>query len=278
MPSKTATTLTLDSIGQFRLWLSAKGRSDRTARAYSTDVRVMLSELGETSLEKAEFEMAAMNWLTANRRRVAPKTTARRLTSLRAYSQWAGWGDPLADYSAPAAPPGQPHPLPEGIEGVRRLIETARGEHIKALVALCGLCGLRISEALEVKPSDFDVRSMALKVHGKGEKIRYVPVSEEAWKHLCRPVVRSFADGRDAPVVGLHDRYAREAISRLGEKAGLKRHIASHDLRATFATAVYDATLDIRLVQEILGHSSVVTTQVYTGVRFKAMREAVELS
>lgn len=116
---------------------------------------------------------------------------------------------------------------------------------------------------------------MMLYVRGKGDKVRMVPVSESAWSVLAVSVVRSKLNGNE-PIVGLRDRFARRVITELGVKADLKRHISSHDLRATFATAAYDACLDQRVVQELLGHSSGQRTEVYIGRSASQMRSAVE--
>lgn len=276
MLSQAVTTLTHESIEMFRSSLYALGRSDNTTKAYTTDLKVLLKELETDSIPMDEFKFTAMNWLTANRKKVSAKTTSRRLTSVKRFSEWAGWGINFDEYSAPPIPPGQPHPLPEGIDGIKRMILHANQESHVALVALCGLCGCRVSEALAVKPSDFDLNEMTLAVFGKGEKVRIVPVSSLAWEYLQRPVVRAFCDsGRE--VVGLKDRHARAIITRLGVRAGLKRSVASHDLRATFATAVYDKTQDMRLVQILLGHASVSTTEIYVGRTGQQMREGVEL-
>lgn len=276
MLSQTATTVSPEVIDQFRNWLSVRGKSNSTCRGYTSDLKTLLMELEVTELDQEEFEECGMNWLQANRRRVSPKTTNRRLTSLKAFSKWAGWGNLFDDYSAPVPAKALPHPLPEGIEGVYRLIEIAHQENHKALVALCGLCGCRVAEALSIRHSDFDLQTMMLHIRGKGDKGRWVPVSARAWDILVIPVTRSFIEG-DRPIVGLKDRFARQIISDLGERAGLRRHISSHDLRSTFATEIYNRTLDLRLVQELLGHSSSTTTELYTGVNQAKMREAVEL-
>lgn len=276
MQQVKVTTLTSDHIVKFQSSLSARGRSDQTVKCYASDLRMMLTELETPEISMEEFEDTAMEWLQEHRREVAPKTTSRRLTSLRAFAKWAGWGPLLTEYSAPTPARGMPHPLPEGIEGVKRLIAAARYDTHKALVALCGLCGLRVAEALAVKPSHFDHEANTLTIRGKGDKTRVIPVSETAWEFLARPVTRAFIEG-DRPVVGLKDRFARRVITELGERAGLQRHISSHDLRATFATAVYDKTLDLRTTQELLGHSSSQTTELYTGVTMDKMRGAVEL-
>lgn len=262
MLSQKATILSIDSIERFRLSLSVRGKSDQTSKAYSTDLRVFLTDLERTEIPQEEFEEIAMNWLTYNRRRIAAKTTGRRLTSLRQFSKWAGWGDLLKDYSAPTPLRGVPHPLPEGMDGVRKMVNAATRDSHKALVVLCGMLGLRVAEALYVKPSHFNFEEKSLTVYGKGNKERTVPVSTEAWEILQRPVTRAFCAG-DIEVVGLKDRFARRVITNLAERAKLKRSVASHDLRATFATAVYNKTLDQRLVQELLGHSSGTTTEIY---------------
>lgn len=272
--SSPVTTLTPEAIANLHSSLSAKGQSPHTLKAYSGDLKTFLTETKRDSISKEEFEHLAMSWLTSNRRIVAPKTTSRRLTSLRAFVRWAKWGDMLTDYSAPTAARPMPHPLPEGIEGVHKLIRCTRNEKQKALIALCGLCGCRIGEALSVRPSDFDLVEMMLTIRGKGDKTRIVPVPDSAWNVLCAPVTRAFTEG-NREVVGLQDRFARRVVTDLGEKAGLRRRISSHDLRSTFATEVYDRTKDIRLVQELLGHSTSAQTEVYTMIGIAAMKKAI---
>lgn len=276
MQQPRATTLSAESIDLFRSSLCAKGRSELTAKAYTTDLKVLLNELETDEIPAEEFEDCGMNWLTANRNKVSAKTTNRRLTTLRQFSRWARWGFTFDEYTAPTALKGQPHPLPEGIEGVMRLIEVAENERYKALIALCGLCGLRIGEALSTPPTAFDLSIMKLLIRGKGDKERIVPVSDMAWEVLQAPVTRAWIN--QAPfVVGMQDRAARAGITRLGEKAGLKRSISSHDLRATFATEVYNKTKDQRLVQYLLGHASGATTEIYIGRSWEQLREGVQL-
>lgn len=275
MSTTKATMLSLESIDRFRVSLSARGKSDNTASAYATDLRVFLTEIDQESIQKDDYEETAENWLTGNRKRIALKTTSRRLTSVRAFAKWAGWPAALVEYAAPHPVPGVPHPLPEGPDGVRRMAEVARTCQQRALVALCGFVGLRISEALNVKVED--IRGMELRVLGKGEKVRYVPISSEAWGLMAEAVTTSFLEGGTDPVIPIADRVARSNVTQMGRRANLARAVSSHDLRATFATAVYDKTKDMRLVQELLGHSSVETTQIYVGVKRAALRDAVEL-
>jgi site-specific recombinase XerD len=276
--SQQVTTVSLESIEEFRNWLCDHGKSLHTAKAYSTDMRMFLlaTQTEEhTMILPDEFEELAVGWLTLTRRQVQPKTTTRRLTSLRAFSKWAGWGDVLSDYDAPVPAKSVPHPLPEGMEGVRKLVVLAPTERQRALIALCGMCGCRIGEALSIYPSNFNTSEMMLTIRGKGDKTRVVPISKEAWSILEIPIIHAFANG--TTVVNLRDRHARKTITTLGKRAGLRRRISSHDLRATFATEVYNKTLDIRLVQELLGHSNSSITEIYIGINRDKMRAAVEL-
>jgi site-specific recombinase XerD len=156
------------------------------------------------------------------------------------------------------------------------MVAAARKPSHRALVALCGFIGCRVGEALSVRPSDIDLGSMVLKVDGKGDKIRFVPISTEAWGYMADAVTAAFLNG-DERIINVQERVARQNITTLAKRAGLSRHVSSHDLRSTFSTAVYDKTGDIRLVQELLGHSSVETTQIYIGVKHQKMRDAVEL-
>lgn len=272
-----ATTLSTDSIERFRSSLSAKGHSKATIKAYTSDLRTLLMELETDSIPPEEYQFAGMNWLTANRERVALKTTGRRLTSLKAFARWAGWpDDELKEYIAPVPLKGQPHPIPEGMEGVRAMIAATNRGQYKTLVALPGMAGLRVAEALSVRPSHFELDAMMLRVYGKGNKMRRVPIGPECWETILSSVITAYATGEDALVIGLKDRHARSVVTRLAENAGLSRHVSSHDLRATFATELYNRTQDQRLVQEILGHVSQDQTSVYIGVSDMLMHDGVK--
>lgn len=279
MPGMKATTLTTESIEKFRSSLSASGRSSNTVKAYCTDLMMMLQDFETKEIPQEEFCQMTMNWLTAHRKHLSPKTTHRRLTSTRAFARWAGWdSDDLRTYRPPRPAPPQAHPIPEGITGVRRLVSVATTDQQRALIALCGLIGCRVGEALTVRPSDFQKKKegmMLLTIHGKGDRDRVVPVSVEAWSFITPAFLAAWQS--DLPLVNMKDRLARRTITDLGAKARLERPIASHDLRATFATEVYKRTLDLLVVKELLGHSSVEQTTTYTHVRLDTMREAVTL-
>lgn len=269
----TTNKLDHEMIALMGEWLAARGKSENTVKAYTTDLEMFLAWTDQP-VPRADFDLEAAAWLNATRATASPKTTGRRLTSLRVYARWARWPlEELSDYATPDAGRSVPHPLPEGVAGVLSMIDVADGVEGKALIALCGLAGLRIHEALSIQPSAVDPELKMLKVRGKGDKTRPVPLGVTAWAYIFPAVVDALLNQKRF-IVDLPDRTARDWVTRYGRKAELSRPVASHDLRATFATAAYRKSKDIRAVQELLGHASSVTTEGYIEVRLEDMREA----
>lgn len=237
---------------------------------------MFFEDMGIDAVDLDLLEELAANWLNKYRRILSPKTTQRRLTSMRCLGRSQG-RDILREYAAPTAAAPTPHPLPRLEEDLDTLMAVTESQNDRILLTLLGRFGLRISEARAVQPVHFDISEMVLSVHGKGEKTRHLPVAERAWDTLCPVVVDRWTSGRaNYPIIEISDRTARDRVTRLGVKAGISRSISSHDLRATFATVIYNKTKDIELVRGLLGHASVTQTQVYLGISMSAMREAVK--
>lgn len=270
------TTLTHETIDQFLNYIEGRGRSPLTVRAYGTDLRTFLREVHETEIELEEFAAFGMSWLQLNRRILKPKTTLRRKTSLVAFASWAGLPPNIfEDWIAPRPGRVVAHPLPEGIDAIRRMLDKTTNEKHRALVGLCGYAGLRVGEAIAVRPSDVQGETMVLSVRGKGDVTRTVPITPELWEVIAVPTTRALLDG-GRPIVGIDERFARRKIKQLGVLAGLKREVASHDLRATFATHLYHKLdKDIAAVSTILGHASVKTTMIYLGIDYESVREGM---
>lgn len=276
MPGTQVTTLTLETIDRFRNWCIARGRAENTVRAYSSDLREFLKAAGEEGqITLEEYEELAMSWLNLTRNTVAPKTTGRRLTTLRQFGKWAGLASPLSEYIAPTPGKSIPHPLPEGVAGVYRMIDVAKNYQQAALVGLGGLAGFRISESLSITTAAFDLHTMQVTIRGKGDKTRTVPLSEGAWQSVQSAYVMAMSR-EDRRLITYRDRFARQVVTNLGVRASLQRAVSSHDLRATFATEALNRGANIRVVQELLGHASSQTTEGYTGVAMNQMREAVQ--
>jgi integrase/recombinase XerC len=277
MQSNRATTLSEESIDRFHSWCSARGKSENTTKAYRSDLKGFLLAVGEFSIPMEEFEELAMSWLNMTRAKSAPKTTQRRLTSLKQFGRWAGLVEPLDDYVAPRPAKTKAHPLKEGMDGARRMIRFAKNDQQVAIVALGAMVGCRISETLSLTIHSFDIPDMSVTIRGKGDKTRIVPVSTEAWEYLI-PCYSKAMTNQGQRLVTYADRTARGIVSDLAAAADLAAPGRSHDLRATFATSVFDQCKNIRVVQELLGHGQVSTTEIYTSARFEQLRKAVELN
>jgi site-specific recombinase XerD len=273
MRTTQVTTLSSDSIESYRLWLLGRGRSEHTAKSYASDLQQFLLAAGTTSIPLSDVEDKGAQWLTDNRKTLSHKTTGRRLTSLRGFARWAGGGAILLDYTAPTPLKQMPNPIAEGMPGVHKMIAKAESTPLKVVVGLCGLAGLRISEALSVPPQDIDFVKKGITVNGKADKERWVPMSDSLASILLEPTIRAM--GQPTLLV-MGDKLARRSITRLGRRAGLMFPISSHQLRATFATHLHQKGVPLRTIQEILGHANVTTTEIYTAVNMKNMRDAVE--
>lgn len=156
------------------------------------------------------------------------------------------------------------------------MIASSYNPRHRALMALTGLMGLRVSEAVSVRPANINLTTMMLTVRGKGDKTRVVPISDVAWTHMVHAYKVALDQGKT--LVDRSERGARASITRHGKRAGLSAHVKSHDMRATLATAAFAATRNVRAVQEILGHANITTTQVYTEVTDDDMRKALAVT
>ncbi|URG17442.1 XerC-like tyrosine recombinase [Rhodococcus phage Mbo2] len=260
-----------EHIAAYENSLTLRGRSSRTAAKYSTTVSAFLRESGQ--VDETRLGTAWAEWINAARRTMAAGTIRLRLTVGKSFCDFmqAAQG-PLSDYKRPPLPEPVPHPLPGGVADVRLMADKAATEQAMFAVILGGLAGLRVSETISITRDDV-LSTGELRVKGKGEKERRIPISSE----LARYVDKMPAEGRLVP---MSNAGARKAITVAAERAGIAgpegEGVSSHDLRATFGTAVYDKTKDIVLVQRLLGHSDVKTTQVYIGANAQSTREAVE--
>lgn len=273
-PQQMATILITDATASIQKFLDSQGSSDLTIRAYKSDVLTFARDMGLTEFSLDELEHLAASWLNKYRRIVAPKTTNRRLTSMRTLGK-AYEVVILKNYHAPTPDRPKPHPLPNGRQDLSKMLDECSNDSQRMLLVLTGMCGLRIGEALSLRPQDINLKERTIKVWGKGSKIRTVPISDTAWDMVCASVVEAMLDGK-AKLLGYADRSARMVITTLAERAGIGRPVASHDLRATFATEAYVASgYDLRVVQELLGHASPDQTQIYVERGDEARRNAV---
>ena len=239
-------------LDRFSDMLAAEGLSQNTRRAYVADLDGFLRWADNLKIDPSgQGAPEYLNWL-----RKADYSNAsinRKAAALRKY-----YGDALAKYKAPPAPDGEPHPLPNLMDDVRKMLAVTDGE-IRLAIALMGFAGLRISETLMLCWQD--ISDDEILVYGKGSKIRRVPIAPE-----LQAVLDQVERGPTSELFTMSERGLRKAVTTAGERAMIDRPVSSHDLRMTFGTVIYNFTKDLRVVQELLGHASSKTTERYTGV------------
>ncbi|MGH3788528.1 MAG: site-specific tyrosine recombinase XerD [Pseudonocardiaceae bacterium] len=278
-----------------------RGTSANTLSSYARDLRrygAYLAAAGIAGLAAVREEqvtgfLAALRDGAAGHQPLAPSSAARALVAARGLHRFAfREGLVPADVATEVHPPSPPKRLPKalGVPDVLRLLEVFSAEggprclRDRALLELLYSTGARISEAVGLDRDDIDGAARTVLLHGKGGKQRLVPIGRPALAALDGYLVRgrpAFAvRGRGIPAVFLNARGAR--LSRQSAWAVLRdaaarteiaAAVSPHTLRHSFATHLLEGGADVRVVQELLGHASVTTTQVYTLVTVDNLRE-----
>jgi integrase/recombinase XerD len=234
------------------------------------------------------------------RRTLAASSVARAVVAVRSFHRFCAREglverDPSQEVGAPRVPAGIPKALDE--DEVDRLLGAVTGDEPlaqrdRALLELLYGTGIRISEAVGLDLSDLDLEDGMLRVLGKGSKERVVPVGRGARTalevylrdgRLALRSARARRSVRDSDAVMLNARGGRISrqscwaiVRRAGERGGIDAHLSPHVLRHSCATHMLDHGADLRVVQELLGHASISTTQVYTKVSPDRLRAAYE--
>jgi len=263
-------------------FLLAAGISASTRRAYRTDLRDFASWYGRRPLEEVDVRVLAEYAAELGRARpggkLAPTTIARRLAAVRSLLRFTLGREHVPDASLA---PKRPRRLPDAPKPgeVDELLASLLGEDVldvrnRALVELVYSAGLRSAEAVGLDLGDVDFEQELVHVrHGKGGKERVVPLGEEAalW------VARYLREARPRLSRGDEAALFLSARGRRLETSTLRR-VAPHPhrLRHAFATHLLEGGADLRVIQELLGHSSLSTTQVYSHVDGKRLRRVYD--
>ena len=278
-------------VEEYLAWLVAeRGRSANTVAAYRRDLVNYVTWLSAHHLDPASVTAPDIDRFV-NRRRpeVAAASLARQMASIRNFHRFLvaegrRGDDPTADVDGVRVPAGLPKPLSE--DEVEALIGAVVGDdpvalRDRALLEFLYATGARISEVCGSSIGDLDLEDGLVRLYGKGAKERLVPMGScarravDQWLRDGRPELEPTRWKRrdDAEAVFLDrrgSRLSRQAawavVVRHGERAGLRAHLSPHVLRHSCATHMLDHGADLRIVQEMLGHASISTTQVYTKV------------
>jgi integrase/recombinase XerD len=274
------------------MW-SERGLSENTLAAYRADLSGLARWLESQSVELMDAQrenlLAFLAWRVQQGAR--PRSTARQLSSIRRfYRHMLREGrlseDPTTRIDMPKLGRPLPKSLSEGeVESLLRAPDVAEplGIRDRAMLELLYATGLRVSELVSVRMSQVNLKQGVVRVVGKGNRERLVPVGEEATKWIEKFLTDARLDilgGRQSDYLfptRRSDYMTRQAfwhiIKRYARKAGVDRDLSPHTLRHAFATHLLNHGADLRVVQMLLGHSDLSTTQIYTHVARERLKE-----
>ena len=282
--------------------ISERNLSENSIRAYLADLESLLLHINQLGV--SEFAQLELNhirsWLAnLSTKGAARSSITRRVVSIRAFTYWgarSGWlsRDIGKDLIAPKPERSLPDVLDiesaalaiKALEVRAQEEESASSLRDLALVEVLYGSGIRISELVGLDLGDIDRQRSTIKVMGKGSKERIVPIGQPAltavdnWINNARAELVSEASG-SALFIGsrgkrIDQRVARSVVYQAMEAIGSDKKLGPHTLRHSAATHLLEGGADLRTVQEILGHSSLATTQIYTHVSQERIKKAYE--
>lgn len=274
------------------IWME-RGLSENTLGAYKADLMALNRRLAEREVALVEASRADILDYIAWRVEggAKPRSTARQLSSFRRFFRYLVregvlGDDPTAQIAMPKIGRALPQSLTE--EEVESLLSAPTvseplGHRDRTMLEVLYATGVRVSELINLKLSQLNLNQGVLRIIGKGDRERLIPLGDEAQDWL-----REFIDGPRVEILlerqteylfptRRGDRMTRQAfwhiIKRYAKKAGVEKKLSPHTLRHAFATHLLNHGADLRVVQLLLGHSDLSTTQIYTHVARERMKE-----
>ena len=261
-----------------------KGLSENTRDAYRRDLGEFLNFCG-CAVQDVKRQNLNSFILKLREEKYSPTSVARKIASLRGFFKWLCANEICQSNPAlTLEQPKLPQKLPKvmTIEEIETILKQNLTPEQKVIVELLYGCGLRVSELVNLEISNIDINAKYLQCLGKGSKERIVPIGKKAIKaikdflpyrefiidkyNLTTKKLLVLENGRE---ITRQDVY--NFIKEQGEK--IHKHISPHTLRHSFATHLLENGADLRIVQELLGHSDVSTTQLYTHISKKRLKE-----
>ena len=275
-------------VNGFKNYLKVeKGLSDNSIHAYITDLLKLVQFLKEKgydiSPEKVKLDhlKEMMEWV--NDKGISPRTQARIISGIKSFYKYLLIEekvdkDPTALLETPKVGRKLPEILSvEEIDTIINAVDTKKpeGQRNKAILETLYSCGLRVSELIDLKISNLFFESGFVKIEGKGSKERLVPISTKAIKEInlylseYRRNLRIHPDHEDILFLNRRGKKLSRVmiftiIKNITRKLGLEKNISPHTFRHSFATHLIDGGANLRAVQEMLGHESIITTEIYT--------------
>ena len=266
----------LNDVGKFAVFEEAHIKKSSPSDIALSDLQLFLKQVNEIGL--------------------GARTQARIISGIKAFFKYLFLEGLISD--DPASLLEGPRPgrkLPdtlshEEVEKIINIIDMSlpEGERNKAIIETLYGCGLRVSELTGLKITDVYFKDQFVKVIGKGNKERLVPIGNTALKHinlyLDNSRMQVQAKKGDEDIIFLNRRGGRLSrtmifliVKELGEKAGIRKSISPHTFRHSFATHLVEGGADLRAVQEMLGHESIITTEIYTHLDREYLKSVIQL-
>ena len=266
----------LNDVGKFAVFEEAHIKKSSPSDIALSDLQLFLKQVNEIGL--------------------GARTQARIISGIKAFFKYLFLeglisDDPASLLEGPR--PGRKLPDTLSHEEVEKIINVIdmslpEGERNKAIIETLYGCGLRVSELTGLKITDVYFKDQFVKVIGKGNKERLVPIGNTALKHinlyLDNSRMQVQAKKGDEDIIFLNRRGGRLSrtmifliVKELGEKAGIRKSISPHTFRHSFATHLVEGGADLRAVQEMLGHESIITTEIYTHLDREYLKSVIQL-
>jgi len=278
-----------DALARFDDWQLARGMGEKTRRAYGVDLAQLAGWASSRDLDPRAVTYRDLRLFAGvvSERGAMKSTVARKLAAIRTfYRQLVERGELEANPAELVASPKKDAYLPKVLkpEEVADLLDRIPGStpldlRDRALLELAYAAGLRAEELVNLDVGSLDPDAEEVRVEGKGGRTRVVPVGEHAWRALDRYLER----GRGALACGESDALFLSKSGRRLSTSDVRRRlrlqtrragVSPHTLRHSFATHLLEGGADLRTIQELLGHSSISTTQTYTRVESKRLKKA----
>lgn len=275
-----------------------KNFSGNTLDAYMRDVRKLesftISELDNLSPENITYENLQEYIYQLSKNKISERSQARAISSIKAFFKFLLEDDYRTDNPAtllegPKLGLYLPDTLSE--EDINRIItcidnSTDIGKRNKCILEVLYGCGLRVSELIDLKISNINFKESYIMVEGKGEKTRLVPLANttaefiKSYIHTVRNKTKINKKYEDTLFLNSRGTNMSRVIvfiiiKELTQKAGISKSISPHTFRHSFATHLLQNGADLRFIQEMLGHSSITTTQVYTHLKTEELRDVI---
>ena len=259
-----------------------KGASEETVKNYRSDLELFAKKLNRVDTDDLRPNDPEEFVRLESRRLLSTSSILRRLSVIRSFYRFLETEGiinlEIRKFDAPKQ--GSRLPVVLSVEEVDALLDapdiaTKDGLRDKAMLELMYSSGLRVSELISLKLKDINFDDWVVKVHGKGNKERVVPVGEYALDFVSLYITTSRKEnkGRGKPEVFLNkygEPLSRQffflRVKKYAEIAGITKNISPHTLRHSFATHMLENNADLRAVQEMLGHENIATTEIYTNI------------